>query len=76
MIPEKIYCGNNGHDKLSYSNQMFPNAFEYTRNDTFIDKASEWIKENLLNYTYIYDGEVGIGMTVFLEEFRNYMKEE
>lgn len=44
--------------------------------DAFIEKACEWIKENLLKHTYVYEGEVGIGMAVFLEEFKQAMKVE
>lgn len=40
--PEKIYCGNNGHGNLSYSNQPFPNAVEYVRTDAFMEKALKW----------------------------------
>lgn len=49
---------------------------EYTRTDTFIEKAAQWLKENLLNHTYVHEGEVGIGMAVLLEEFKQTMKEE
>ena len=44
--------------------------------DTFIEKACEWIKENLLKHTYVYEGEAGIGMAVFLEEFKQAMEGE
>ena len=44
--------------------------------DTFIEKAAEWIKENLLKHTYVYEGEVDIGMAVFLEEFKQAMEGE
>ena len=43
--PEKIYCGNNGHGNLSYSNQPISNAIEYCRTDAFIDKACEWLNQ-------------------------------
>lgn len=44
--------------------------------DAFVEKACEWIKENLLKHIYVYEGEVGIGMAVFLEEFKQAMKGE
>ena len=47
---------------------------EYIRTDAFIEKAAQWLKENLLNHTYVYEGEVGIGMAVFLEDFKKAMK--
>lgn len=49
---------------------------EYIRTDAFIEKAAQWLKENLLNHTYAYKGEVGIGMAVFLEQFKKYMEGE
>ena len=56
--------------------KMYDNDVEYIRTDAFIEKAREWIKENLLKHTYVYEGEVGIGMAVFLEEFKQAMKGE
>lgn len=47
---------------------------EYTRTDAFIEKAAQWLKENLLNHTYVYEGEVGIGMAVFLEQYKKAME--
>ena len=61
--PEKIYM-----NWVNYPLEEM--QVEYTRTDAFIDKACEWLKENLLNHTYVYEGEVGIGMTVFLEDFK------
>ena len=73
--PEKIYCGNNGHGNLSYSNQMFPNAFEYTCNDAFIEKACNGI-EKLLSGYIIRNFNFGDSYDIdrFIEDFRNYMK--
>ena len=70
--PEKIYINDFGSE-LSYdwhTEHCCESDIEYTRTDAFIDKACEWLKENLLNHTYVYEGEVGIGMTVFLEDFK------
>ena len=77
--PEKIYCGNNGHGNLSYSNQLFPNAVEYTRTDAFIKKACEWLKENKDKYLYntSENGEyIPTCSGKMIEEFRKYMEGE
>ena len=43
--------------------------------EKFIENACKWLKENLLNYTYSYNGEVGIGMAEFLKNFSKAMKD-
>lgn len=77
--PEKIYCGNNGHGNLSYSNQPFPNAIEYACIDNFIEKACSWLKENKDKYLY-NTGESGEYIptcsTKMIEEFAKYMEGE
>lgn len=73
--PEKLYFGE--YDKtglIAYSKKESEDEIEYTQSDAFIEKAAQWLNENLLNHTYVYEGEVGIGMAVFLEDFRKYMK--
>ena len=77
--PEKLYLHPTGKGNVGASWLTFPltnEDIEYTRTDAFIEKACEWIKENLLKHTYVYEGEVGIGMAVFLEEFKQAMKGE
>ena len=75
--PEKIYIFDNPIlDFTKLSVRQGSDDVEYTRTDAFIDKACVWIKENLLKHTYVYEGEVGIGMAVFLEEFKQAMKGE
>ena len=90
--PEKVYlqicgdCNDNDcrnckfedlEDNVTWCrDKIFKKDFEYTRTDAFIEKAAQWLKENLLNHTYIYEGEVGIGMAVFLEQFKKAMKGE
>jgi hypothetical protein len=72
--PEKIYFDG---ESLAYKLPIFSSQnIEYTRTDAFIENAAQWLKENLLNHTYVYEGEVGIGMAVFLEDFKNYIKGE
>ena len=90
--PEKIYlqvcgdCNSNDCDNCKFEDlednvtwckdKIFDKDIEYIRKDAFIEKACEWIKENLLKHTYVYEGEVGKGMAVFLEEFKQAMKGE
>ena len=75
--PEKIYIFDNPIlDFTKLSVRQGSDDVEYTRTDAFIDKACVWIKENLLKHTYVYEGEVGIVMAVFLEEFKQAMKGE
>ena len=75
--PEKLYLHPNHKGEVGASWLTFPLSnedIEYIRKDAFIEKAADWLKENLLNHTYVYEGEVGIGMAVFLEDFKNAMK--
>ncbi len=80
--PEKIYLnpllmedGESVVRRCTFE-RLSGSQIAYTRTDAFIEKAREWIKENLLKHTYVYEGEVGIGMAVFLEEFKQAMKGE
>lgn len=74
-VPEKIWIDTK-NDLPKLSGHIDKCSVEYIRKDAFIEKACEWIKENLLKHTYVYEGEVGIGMAVFLEEFKQAMKGE
>lgn len=52
---------------------------EYTRTDAFIEKACEWIKENITenpnkNSVLVRNGCVTLGMLI--ENFKNYMEGE
>jgi hypothetical protein len=50
---------------------------EYTRTDTFLEKATEWLKKNADNYTWYDETEGESGMIdEFIDVFRNYMKGE
>lgn len=38
MIPNKIYCGNNGHGNLSFSTErVYPSMEEYIRKDALFE---------------------------------------
>lgn len=42
-VPDKIYCGNNGHGNLSYSREkVYPSMDEYIRKDALL----EWARNN------------------------------
>ena len=42
MLPDKIYCGNNGHGNLSYSQQkVLPQMKEYIRKDAILEWANK-----------------------------------
>lgn len=44
MIPDKIYCGNNGHGNLSYSTEkVYPSMEEYIRKDALLEWAREYL---------------------------------
>lgn len=76
--PEKVYIDDfgSGFSHGWHTEHSYEKDIEYIRKEAFIEKACEWIKENLLKHTYVYEGEVGIGMAVFLEEFKQAMKVE
>lgn len=69
--PEKIYCGNNGHGNLSYSNLPFPNAVEYIRTDAFIEKARVW-----LTITAYKNGEFCYNPRTLVDNFCKAMKRD
>lgn len=72
--PEKIYCGNNGHGNLSYSNQPFPNAVEYTSTDAFIEKACSWLEDCINNGMWIANDVGSAEKGAIIESFKEYMK--
>lgn len=64
--PEKIYLYTEGHvldnDWLYEAPKEFT-SFEYTQTDIFIEKATEWIKNNVEKYYYLdeaYDKVISI----------------
>ena len=84
VYPDKLYARTMDNKTLdiSYAPQTLE-AEEYTRtdvlNDAFIEKACEWIKENLTNNpnansVLVRNGCVTLGMLI--EDFKKYMKGE
>ena len=65
---EKIYVDNPNHD-FWYCTKA-ENSIEYTRTDAFIEKAWDWIEDNLLSSNQ-QDKSL-----LYYEQFKNYMKGE
>ena len=67
VYPDKLYARTNDNITLdiSYAPQTLE-AVEYTRTDAFIEKACEWLKNNLQGI---------VGGSIYIEDFRKYMEE-
>jgi len=71
--PEKIYlyeselCGRDYDDEW-FDKPLNEDSVEYTRTDAFIQKALEWIRENIRPYYHEVRSKY--------EDFENYMKGE
>lgn len=64
-LPEKIYIDNLNHDFWYRTKNS--NSIEYTRTEAFIEKACEWLENNLQGI---------VGGSIYIEDFRKYMKRE
>ena len=66
VYPDKLYARteNNKTLDISYAPQTLE-AVEYTRTDAFIEKACEWLKNNLQGI---------VGGSIYIEDFRKYME--
>jgi hypothetical protein len=77
--PEKIYICPSDLAGIDYEEEWleFPwgdNNIEYTRTDTFIEKACKWLK---FNYTeYLNDTRIGIDIDEMVKDFKMDMKGE
>ena len=66
--PEKLYV--NIYDHLTqkgyyaFTNKVTENDIEYVCKDAFIEKASEWLENNLQGI---------VGGSIYIEDFRRYM---
>ena len=67
-VPEKIYVDNPNHD--FWYRTKDENSIEYSRTDTFIEKAWDWIYDNLLSANQQDKSRL------YFEQFVNYMKGE
>ena len=75
--PEKLYFGE--FDKsglIAYSTKESNDEIEYTRTDAFIEKACEWLKDNIYHRVYECGDRLGFPTANFINEFMNYMKGE
>lgn len=70
--PEKIYVHVKGGKILNIWNSEWigVNDIEYIRTDAFIDRAWDWIEDNLLSSNQQDKS------CLYFEQFINYMKEE
>ena len=80
--PEKIYlerilCSNEVYDNWK-SQKTISDDIEYTRTDTFIEKACQFIKEHHHEFSFwnTEEYELGFSTQKFIEDFKNYMKGE
>ena len=66
--PEKLYFGESDKGILDiYSTKESDNEVEYTRTDAFIEKACEWLENNLQGI---------VGGSIYIDDFRKYMEGE
>lgn len=69
--PEKIYLTEDNPLKEWYrTKQVGFNSIEYTRTDAFIEKAWDWIENNVLSSNQQDES------FLYYEHFKNYMKGE
>lgn len=77
--PKKIYIHEASAPELT---EKLPYHIEYTRTDSFIEKACEWLSANADKYIWYSDYAENIGDDTcgmndeFIEDFKKYMKGE
>lgn len=64
--PERIWI-DPATDLPKLSGHIDKDSVEYTRTDAFIDKTCAWLKNNLQGI---------VGGSIYIEDFRKYMKGE
>lgn len=81
--PEKIYVANNvfpthvDWDGSPINTKRIDDSdIEYIQTDAFIEKACEWLKDNIYHRVYECGDRLGFPTAKFIEDFKNYMKEE
>lgn len=75
-LPDKIYVTPN-FDRRWQTIAIDDESVEFVRKDAFIEKACEWIKENITNNpnansVLVRNGCVTLGMLV--DDFKKYME--
>ena len=76
--PEKLYLTPLECWAASYQSKE-DNSIEYTRTDAFVEKAVEWLKENITNNTtatQVISRKGCVTMGMLIKDFRKYMEEE
>lgn len=68
-LPEKIYATPN-FDRRWQTKAIDDESVEYVRKDAFIEKACEWLLNNVGNYS-----TNALGAEYMCEDFKKYMKE-
>ena len=75
--PKKIYIHKSQYWGLMANKDITTkNDIEYTRTDAFIEKACEWLKDNIYHRVYECGDRLGFPTAKFIEDFKNYMKGE
>ena len=70
VAPEKLYLHQTSNGKVWASWLTFPltnEDVEYIQTDAFIEKAVEWLENNLQGI---------VGGSIYIDDFRKYMKGE
>ena len=70
VAPEKLYLHPTANGKVGASWLTFPltnEDVEYIQTDAFIEKACAWLENNLQGI---------VGGSIYIEDFRKYMKGE
>ena len=72
--PEKIYVHEASAPELT---EKLPYHIEYTRTDSFIEKACFYIKNMVLDITYSdVDGKESYKIDEFIDDFKRYLEGE
>lgn len=74
--PEKIYLTSDENNSYVFIQKRSDNiGVEYTRTDSFIEKACEFIKNNGSHYIDIVNGQLVLKKGI-INDFKKYMKGE
>lgn len=73
--PEKIYISTNSQDSTYYISNQYKRLIEYTRTDTFIEKAEKYLTEKFINdVSVLAGGVVSINFDAAISNFVKYME--
>ena len=71
--PEKIYVRSEAIFKALQKRRK-DSDIEYTRTDAFIEKATEFLQNNIDPQLVIYNEQTWKSRDMFIEDFKQYMK--